>query len=51
MGAAALRFYRIGSQSLWIDEGFTLLHVDTKSIAATLRLILASNGTDLLGPS
>lgn len=50
VGAAGLRFYHIGSQSLWIDEGFTLLHSDTKSLAATLRLILASNGTERFSP-
>ena len=50
VGAAGLRFYHIGRQSLWIDEGFTLLHADTKSIAATLHLILASNGTERFSP-
>jgi 4-amino-4-deoxy-L-arabinose transferase-like glycosyltransferase len=50
VAAAALRFYHIGSQSLWIDEGFTLLHSDTQSIASTLRLILASNGTERFSP-
>lgn len=49
-GAAALRFYHIGTQSLWVDEGFTLQYADTKSIAATMRLILDSNSTERFSP-
>lgn len=49
-GACVLRFYRIGTQSLWIDESFTLKFSDSTSIAATLRLLLESNGTERFSP-
>jgi 4-amino-4-deoxy-L-arabinose transferase-like glycosyltransferase len=50
LGAAALRFYHIGTQSLWVDEGFTLQYADTKSLAATMGLILGANGSERFSP-
>ena len=48
--AAVLRFYHIETQSLWVDEGFTLRYSDTQSIATTLRLLLESSGTERFSP-
>lgn len=48
--AAVLRFYHLGTQSLWIDEGYTLTFSDTRSIATTVRLVLDSNGTERFSP-
>lgn len=50
LGAGALRFYHIGAQSLWLDEGFTVAYSDTKSFGATMHLILDSQGSERFSP-